>query len=134
MSDEDYNNILLPFPSYFLEEFQFHGWQFYYHLDEHYDEGCKDMAGDKSDLENLKKQIRIQSEQLSGFDCFNGTNKAYWALKYAYHAIGLIQEELRAEKNYKLADQMRYVRAVLHDGYTWRIFNDIDNVTGGKDE
>ena len=86
-----------------------------------------------TDFENLKGQISIRSECLSPMDCYNGTNKAYWSIKYAYHALGLMQEELRAEKNYGLADQIREVRAKLHDGYTYRIHNDIDQLKGGSD-
>jgi hypothetical protein len=85
-----------------------------------------------SDFENLKGQIRIRSECLSPGECFNGTNKAYWSIKYAYHALRLVQEELRAEKNYGPADKIRAVRAKLHDAYTRRIHNDIDQLKGEK--
>jgi hypothetical protein len=87
-----------------------------------------------TEIKDLKKQIRIQSERLSPMECYSGTNKAFWSIKYAYHALAVIQEELRAEKNYTLADQIRDVRIALHDGYTYRIPNDIDRLMEGHDD
>ena len=83
-----------------------------------------------SDLEALKKQIRIRSGVLSTWECYTGTNSAYWSIKFVYHALGLIQEELRAEKNYRLADQVRSLRTNLRKGYEYRIRNDIDQLVG----
>jgi hypothetical protein len=87
-----------------------------------------------TDIKDLKKQIRIRSECLSPMECYIGTNKAFWSIKYAYHALAVIQEKLRAEKNYTLADQIRYMRTALHDGYTYRIPNDIDRLMEGHDD
>lgn len=87
-----------------------------------------------TDIKDLKKQIRIRGECLSPMECYSGTNKAFWSIKYAYHALAVMQEELRAEKNYTLADQIRDVRTALHDGYTYRIPNDIDRLMEGQED
>lgn len=73
--------------------------------------------------------IRIPSHLLTTQENCVGANKAYWALKKAYHDLIHLREQFRAEKNYAAADSVRDVMKVLADAYSYRL-GDIEDRSG----
>lgn len=83
--------------------------------------------------DDLKAQVQIPSKKLTSPENSNGTNMAYWSIKYAYHKMSKVQEQLRAEKNYASADAIRDVKDQLRQAYEYRfVSHSISKITEGE--
>ena len=59
-------------------------------------------------MDNNKRQKgRINSEVLSAFESHRGVNKVCWTAGHTAARLREIQQEMRAVKNYELADRLR---------------------------
>jgi len=125
----------LPFGSYFVEEYQFSGWQWSYCFCEYYDEGsysCKDTADGMSLAEeHWRKRVRPITKPLTDrIEQLVATNEELEAKqkKAAQYFAEIILHCANSGRGVPLIDERIIERC--EDIAT----NAIEELTGGKDE